>query len=349
LLKRNRPLRDKNGSLILPIITILRSGVTQTPTEDITGRGINQRTGEIVIRRKLSNSDRNYQNLVNRIFLKNQLSTAINSDNASEGQLATNRLIGDLENDGVISDGGLLVSNRLRNAFETIVIPSPQFYTANYDVTVWTQYTHHMNQILETMISSFLPQVQGWRIDTDKGYWFVASMSGDSYSPENNFEDMGQDERIIKYKFSIKVPAYMLASSSPGVPIPVKRYVSVPDVSFEIGSVIETSGSDTVQEPFLGADDPTLPIDEKFTKNADQRQTNKPRILQPGIDPHDPALKSFPKGRGYSTYKKITYKDKSGKLTSKYTRVSTTNKYTGETVYSSGFDLGSLEIVVVED
>ena len=349
LLKRNRPLRDKNGSLILPIITILRSGVTQTPTEDITGRGINQKTGEIVIRRKLSNSDRNYQNLVNRIFLKNQLSTAINSDNASEGQLATNRLIGDLENDGVISDGGLLVSNRLRNAFETIVIPSPQFYTANYDVTVWTQYTHHMNQILETMISSFLPQVQGWRIDTDKGYWFVASMSGDSYSPENNFEDMGQDERIIKYKFSIKVPAYMLASSSPGVPIPVKRYVSVPDVSFEIGSVIETSGSDTVQEPFLGADDPTLPIDEKFTKNADQRQTNKPRILQPGIDPHDPALKSFPKGRGYSTYKKITYKDKSGKLTSKYTRVSTTNKYTGETVYSSGFDLGSLEIVVVED
>lgn len=349
MLKNNRPLRNKVGSLILPIITIIRTGISQSPNEDITGRGINQRTGEIVIKRRLSDSDRNYQNLINRSLLKNQLSVAVSPTEAVPEQISTTREIGKLANDGVISDGGLLVSNRLKNVYETLVIPSPQFYTINYDVVVWTQYTHHMNQIIETLMSSFLPQMQGWRIDTSKGYWFIANMADETFAAETNFEEMGQDERIIKYKFGVKVHAYVLASDTPGAPIPVKRYVSVPDVTFEINGVTDSSSKDTVSEPFLGADDPTLPINEKLAKNVDQRKTNKPRILAPGIDPNDPALESLPRGRQYSKYKKITYKDNDGNLVTKYARVSNINKYTGETVYSSGFDLGSLEIVTTED
>jgi len=39
----------------------MRTGITQSP-DDITTRGINQQTGEIVVRRRLDKSDRDYQN-----------------------------------------------------------------------------------------------------------------------------------------------------------------------------------------------------------------------------------------------------------------------------------------------
>lgn len=333
LLKRGRPLRDKNNTLILPLITIMRSELNQTSAEDIAGRGINQQVGEIVIKRRLDKSDRGYQSLINRIFLRGQQNVAVGSSNTDDpAQLTTERTIGDMANDAIISEGGLLYNDRLKNVYETLVIPTPQFYTAKYQVTIWTQYTQHANQILEKVFSSLLPQAQSWRLETPKGYWFVAKIEDGSLSSETSFEDMSQQERFIKYNFTIAVPAYIFASKTPGAPVPIKRYVSAPVISFDFTTVDEPSELSSVTEEsqyIIGSDDPTLPLDEQKNNRRDQRTPGwRQQKIYPvidGSDTNDPALRNKRK----NFVKQISKNSK------------------GETVYS-GQSLGGVEIVVTK-
>jgi hypothetical protein len=359
MLKRNKPLRDKSNTLILPIITIGRTGLSQTASEDLVGRGINQKTGEIIIKRRLDKSDRVYQNLINRTLLKNQSNLAVNPIDAINNQLSTTSAVGDMSEIQTVKSGGYLSGKRdTKNVYETIVVPSPQFITATYEVIVWTQYTHHMNQVLETIMSSFLPQVQGWRIDTASGYWFVAQMEDGSLAPETNFDDMSQGERLIKHKFNIKVPAYILASSAPGVPIAVKKYVSAANVTFDVGTsgndssaILNSQSENLVSDPFLGSDDPTLPLGNSpaLSRRDDQRSREMRHAFEPGdISRGDKALGSFSRGTNPAKYQKITSVDPSGKESTRYVRVINKNKFTGETTYAPGFDITSLTITSIE-
>jgi len=352
LSKRSSGLRDKNGSLILPLITVVRTSIEQSGDSDIAGRGINQQTGEIVVRRRLDKSDREYQGLINRLFLKHQMNLAVPSDSADIDQLVTERSVGDLSDDPTVMDGGLLASNNKNNVYETITIPSPQFFTATYDVTFWTQYTVQMFQMIELLIASFLPQGNAWRLDTSKGYWYVATVDGNTYNSENNTDDMSQEERILKHKFTVKVPGYILASAVPGAPVPIKRYISSPIITFDVGlNTNEMEESLGVSDPFLGSDDPTLPMSENQNKRPDQRQVNDTKLYpnKNQISQQDPALASLPRGTKPSRYKKITSVNKNGKTITKFVRITTTNRYSGETVYGSDFDFGGLTISITDD
>jgi len=362
MIKRNKPLRDKANTLILPLITIGRTGFSQTPTEDMVARGINQKTGEIIIRRRLDKSDRGYQNLINKTSLKGQSNLAVNPLDAIVDQLSTIRTTGEISNDPTVNSGGLLLGKKgkMNNAYETIVIPAPQFVTVSYDVIVWTQYTHHMNQVMETIISSFLPQVQGWRIDTPKGYWFLANVEEGSFNTETNFEDMSLGERIIKQKFTVKVPAYILASSAPGVPLAAKKYVSVTSISFDVGTSgknVPSAESPTqkdmsVIDPFLGSDDPTLPLGDssRRSREHDQRMLNSARPFVGGdVEESDPSLQSFPRGTQPGRYTKIVSTDIAGDRITKYARIVNKNPFTGETTYAPGVDLSGLTITAIEE
>lgn len=358
MLKNNRPLRDKSGTLILPLITIGRTGISQTASEDMAGRGINQKTGEIIIKRRLDKSDRVYQNLINRTLLKNQENLSVPQLEAIQDQLSTTGQVGQLSEEPVIKAGGHLIGKKgSKNVYETLVIPAPQFFTATYEVILWTQYTHHMNQVIETIMSSFLQQVQGWRLDTPKGYWFIAQFEEGSLAPETNFDDMSSGERIIKYKFNVKVPAYILASSAPGVPIAAKKYVSVPNVSFDVGDAGEDPLSSSaaadplVDDPFLGTDDPTLPLGESapLSRRSDQRARAMRQAFAPGdVAWGDAALDSFPRGTRPGKYQKIVSVNSAGKESVQYVRVVSKNKFTGETTYASGFDIAGLNITSIE-
>jgi hypothetical protein len=353
--KRLKALKDRNNTLILPLITAVRTTLTQDPALDITGRGINQQTGEIVINRRLDKSDRAYQGLINRLMLRNQANLAVTPSEVEPGQLSTLGEIGDLEDDPTVQQGGLLLPNRQKNVYETIVIPAPQFFTAKYDVTLWSQYTGHMNQMLEAMISSFLPQGNSWRLDTPQGYWFMASVDGNQYTADTNTDDYSQEERLIRYKLVINVPGYILASGTPGAPVPVRRYISSPTISFQVSTGgSESIGNDSIDDPFLGADDPTLPLtsgDDGPNTRSDQRMINRTRLYPDSqeINPEDPALRSYPRGTHPARYKKVTGIDGRGKKVVRLVRVRNINGSTGETVLVPDQDLLGLTIVLVED
>ncbi len=329
LLKKGNLLRDKNNTLILPLITIMRTELNQSVGEDVVGRGINQQLGEIVVKRRLDKSDRNYQNLINKIFLPNQTSAS----NSSPAGLSSDRSTGSLSGKKFVKDGAYLAPNLRNNVYETLVVPMPQFYTAKYQVTIWTQYTQHANQVLEKIFSSFLPQGQSWRLDTAKGYWFIAKVDEGSFDTETNFDDMSQQERYIKHTFSVTVPAYFFVSSAPGLPIPIKRYVSSPFVSFDTNAYPSISEESGDSKYVLGSDDPTLPLDEQQNNRDDQRDVGwrqqKVYAIGSSDDPavleSDPASLGIP--RGYIKVRNTTSK--------------------GETVYT-GASLEDLEIVVIK-
>lgn len=268
LLKGGRLLRDKNNTLILPLITIMRTDMNQSVGEDVVGRGINQQVGEIVVRRRLDQTDRDYQRLINRLLLPNQDRL---SESTPTSEISTKRKVGDLSTKKYVRDGALLTPDLTNNIYETIVVPTPQFYTAKYQVTVWTQFTQHANQIMERIFSSFLPQGQSWRLDTEKGYWFVAKVEDGSFSIETNFDDMSQQERYIKHTFNVSVPAYFFVPNAPGGVVPIKRYVSSVTIDFDSGFDDPVTPSNPEVSYVLGSDDPTLPLDQKPNRTASQQ------------------------------------------------------------------------------
>ena len=347
MLKKRRPLRDKSNTLILPLVTIMRTSIAQAP-DDFTKRGINQQTGELVVHRRLDKSDRNYQNLINKSLILNQTNVAISVTGSNvpiDNQITTSRLVGKSTKKSTNNFDALLVSNKKNNIFETIVVPAPQFYVATYEVTIWAQYMQHMNQIIEKFVSSFLPQAQAWKLITPKGYWFIATIEGGNFNIETNFDDMSSSERFIKCSFTLKVPAYILASTAPGIPVSVKRYISSPMIEFSVaakGVSTATSPEEYSNGHLLGSDDPTLPLDDRYSPRDDQRslggrqQTNSPDK----IDSNDPALINLPRGVNPSTYQKIIIGNEV-----KYAKIININSATGETIYSTS-DIEGLKIIL---
>lgn len=355
ILKNKKALRDRNNSLILPLLTISRTSVVQDSSQDIAGRGINQQTGEIIIKRRLDKSDRGYQNLINRFFLRNQKNVAVTNGKGNvNDQYLTDRNLGMDEYDPLIQDGAWLADVKKNNIYETIVVPSPQFCTISYEITLWTQYTQHMNQLLEQVISSFLPQSNAWKLDTPKGYWFIATVENNSYDPENNFEELGQEERIIKYKFNVSVKAYIFASQYPGVGVPIKRYVSSPIITFNVSMANSEDGFTNLPKlsnnPFLGSDDPTLPLDEKANLRDDQRRAGT--TLYSPKDPaisDDPAYESRSAKHVNNLYTNTITLNTQGQIVRQYARVYKVNSSSGETIIKPASQINSQPSPVSED
>ena len=382
LLKRGKPIRDKSNTLILPLVTIMRTGISQG-SDDITHRGINQQTGELVIRRRLDSSDRAYQNLLNKQSIIFQKNVAVNNgDPTIDNQNITGRKIGKSKATLDTRRGALLTSNLSNNIYETIVVPSPQFYTSTYQITVWTQYTQHMNQIIEKMIASFLPQAQSWKVTTNKGYWFVASIEGGAFNIETNFDDMSSAERYVKCSFEIKIPAYLWVSSAPGAPIPVKKYISSPIIQFAIASKGTPDPGFNISEEFsnnfyVGNDDPTLPLADQPNARPDQRRTGSSITPYRGIvqtsNPETPVAATANREIDSEIGNEINILDRASPIVytktslpaypgtsqpvvkfdtgseTKYIKVFSKNPTTGETVYTETNMNGGVELLPISE
>lgn len=330
LFKKERPFRDNNQTIILPLVTVRRTGLEQNIADDITGRGINQQTGELVIKRRLSTRDRSYQNLIAKLGLPNQKNV---SRSHISGTIDTDRPINEHAYDAVVQDGGLLSPINDKNIWEIITIPSPQFYKATYEITFWTSYAVHMNQMIQQMMTSYLMQGgANFRIETTQGYWFVASIVDNTYKPEDNSEDYGEEERLVRYSFQITVPAYLIAGENiEGTPAATRRYVSAPLVTFAVGSDELELVNNAI--PDQKSNDPDLagdPTDPRFVLN--DPNSNFPQDASKKVE------------SSYSS--KVVLNPFSGKNETRYLKVVTTNPSTGETVYR---DIDGLSFKIVEE
>lgn len=238
LIKSDRPPKDKNGAYILPIVAIKRTGIEQSKLGTIPGRGMGQSTGDVVIKTRLSDRDPGYQALINKLNLKNQDNVAsvgnelLTTDprSADAGATATRRARRKSINN---ITGELLAPDLSRNIFEVITMPFPHFFTAIYEVTFWTQYTQHMNAVIERFMTSYDAQGNQFRLETDKGYWYVGYVD-DDINPDDNFSEFTDDERLVRYKLTFKVPAYLHGHERHGSGLPFRKFLSAPQISFEL-------------------------------------------------------------------------------------------------------------------
>jgi len=241
LTRRKNPIRDDNNTLILPLIAISRNNVDFSNGQSGRGSAITTRdqTG-YVIKKRLSDHDRDYQNIINKFGIQNQdnvssrknfLGSDITPGNgANPGTVASRRQNNNLRfsKSGLITLSNESISN---NIFEVIQIPYPIFLTIDYNVVFWSQYMIQMNEMQETFLSNMLGQSEEFVIKSTKGYEYVAK-SSTSFNSEFNFSNYTDSERIIKASINLKVSGYILNSQNPGIPNQIRSFVSSPMIDF---------------------------------------------------------------------------------------------------------------------
>jgi hypothetical protein len=232
VLRRKEPLRDRSGALILPLVSIMRAGVTQAPS---MGAGTNQ-NADLTIKKRLSPKDPLYQRLINKHAIVNSDNLVSPSAKATDitgslaGRIASRRPGRPRTSDSV--HGRLLETDLGKNIFEIITLPPPKYYTTTYEVTFWSQYTVQMNDMIMGLMTLYQSYSQRtFRLETPKGYWFVGYIDED-LSPGNNFDDFTDSERLVRYSFNITVPAYIIGAAFSSSQNVLRKYVSAPDISF---------------------------------------------------------------------------------------------------------------------
>jgi len=309
LAKRLKPFRDRNGLILLPAVSIRRTTIEQ--------QGGDVFLGEMTIKRRLDESDGDYQKLINRLALKN-VDSLIDTTRSNRGK---DKNLQSIREGMLLDDRGPLKSDHV---YEIVSIPFPQFFTATYDVVFWSSYTQHMNYMIETLLSSQIVPGKGFYLKTDKGYWFNASIDN-SLTAQDNADDITDSERLIKYSFKITVRGFLLAPQGPGQRVPFKRYLSSVNVAFETYtaegvSINEQTDVDNFNQT---KNDPTE--DNQFVL-SDIQQDTKTQQKPPELDKY---------------LFKREYRDYDGQLKEKTIKQMSNNQKKGETVYTAS-DLKTL-------
>jgi hypothetical protein len=195
LSKNNKDLRDEDGTLKLPLITIERTSVAK----DMNFKGAYY--GNPV---NFSDPTRGGRISISRRIVKdktNNFSVADNIKNLNGIRRTPN------------GQGYFPKKDNEKIVYETLNMPMPVYLTINYIVTVRTQYIQQMNQLttpfatLGGHINSFLIKKDSHRYET-----FVQS----DFTLGNNTSNIGVDERIYDTKFNFKVLGYIIGEGPNG-------------------------------------------------------------------------------------------------------------------------------------
>ena len=173
--KGYRELRDPAGQLILPIITVERTGVVK----DMARKGpywanippTDKSKNVLTIARKIS--PEKTRNFLNADAYKQR--GKINF----KAQKANNKIV-----------------------YEYTSIPQPVYVDVTYKITIWSEYQQQMNEIVQPFITTG----GGVNYDTieENGYKYEIFI-GDAFAQEDNVSNMEEDER--KYQTSIDIKA----------------------------------------------------------------------------------------------------------------------------------------------
>jgi hypothetical protein len=240
LTRRKNPIRDKNNALILPLISIMRNEIDVSANQHgfKTAISYGDQPG-YYIKKRLAKHDRNYQNIINKLGIKNQKNVSSRSNfdrnDISPGNIAKSNTVASRRNgkNNSLFDQNIDLGDNLgKNIYEIIEIPYPTFASVKYTAVFWSQYNTQANEMLQTLFRSFPGQAHEIPIKTTAGFELVIFFD-DNFSPDTNFETYSDEERLIKYKINFTVPGYILnPKSMKGMPNQIRSYFSAPTINF---------------------------------------------------------------------------------------------------------------------
>jgi hypothetical protein len=239
LTRRKNPIRDKNNTIILPVISIMRKNIDFSPSQANKGTAISFREQEsYVVRYRLSSRDRKFQNIINKQGVKSQKNVSsrenfeLTSPTKTRANLGTVTTRRESSNINFSANAKVALGENLgKNIFEVMEIPYPEFVAVTYNVVFWTQYMQQSNQMLETLLVNFTGQGEEIPLTTEAGYELVAFFAS-PFSGDSNLDEFTENERIIRHSFDVTVPGYIINPKHPGMPKMIRKYISAPQINF---------------------------------------------------------------------------------------------------------------------
>lgn len=185
-IKSEKSLRDSSGALVLPVVSVERTGITKDPTRKggfqahlFTNKG-NGRTGRMVIAKKIvQDKTRNFA-VVNNTRRDNYT-----SGNNQQYYPRINKKI----------------------VIKTLSIPIPVYINVDYKITLKTEYQQQMNEMLTPFmtrtgqINSFVLRRNGhlYEVFIDQGF-----------THNNNVATLGEDLRMFTTEITFRVLGYLI-------------------------------------------------------------------------------------------------------------------------------------------
>lgn len=323
LTRRKNPIRDENNTIILPIISITRADIDFSPDQQGRGSAITTRDQQqYIVKKRLSKKDRQYQNIINKLSIKNQKNVTSRSnfiDNTvSPGNIASPNTISTRRNVKGLSytaKGGIINLNSEQqlgdNIFEFVQVPYPIFVAIKYNVTVWCQYMSQMNKIQEIYLSSFKGQSEEFVEKSKTGLEYVIK-SETSFSADNNFSNYAEEERVIKSNIGLVVTGYIINQKLVGQPDLVRSSFSAPFIEFgyfdSLGNIVNK-------------------------ENDNKSQVNK--FVLNDIQSYNEITNENERGQSSEYVEEIIENPFTGEKEVKYSKVLNRNNRAGETVISN--------------
>tara|TARA_R110000824_G_scaffold32672_3_gene105317 strand:+ start:4469 stop:5353 length:885 start_codon:yes stop_codon:yes gene_type:complete len=185
-IKKDKSLRDTDGALELPVISIERTGIVKDPQQkgayqaQVYSKDKNGRTGRMVIAKRIvEDKTRNYA-VVGNTRRGNYTSTK-----EQEYYPRINKKI----------------------VVQSLSIPIPVYINANYKILIKTEYQQQMNELLAPFMSR-TGQVNAFVLRRN-GHLYEAFIE-QGFTHTNNVADMGDDMRMFSSEITIRVLGYLI-------------------------------------------------------------------------------------------------------------------------------------------
>jgi len=190
-IKNNKELRDSNGVLILPLITIERSSVAKDPAK----KGIffgpidakpDYKGGSIVIKKRINQEKT--ANFANADALRSRNLLDGGSRHYRRGQI------------------NFPIPNK-KVVYQQMSIPMPVYIDINYAVTLRTEYQQQMNEIVTPFITR-TGAINSFLLERND-HQYEAFIQQD-FAQENNVSSLDIAERTYQTKVTINVLGYLI-------------------------------------------------------------------------------------------------------------------------------------------
>jgi hypothetical protein len=231
-IKYRDDLRDGESSLVFPLMTIHRSGVSKDP--NMKGQ-----------------FQANLAPLRNRYFIANELNQPKTNDYARAQSVRENRFAPQLN--------FLVKKESKKQIYKYYKVPIPVYVTVNYEINIITNYQQQTNEILQKLIN--VGSGQNYFIIEKDGYRFESFMQQE-FSTDSNVASMGEEERKYTSKVTTKVLGYLIGEGL-NQDQQIEIHENIVDIKFPQERVLS---SKPVSVPRLndGNESITTPAEETF-------------------------------------------------------------------------------------
>ncbi len=204
--KSNRALRDDEGALILPAVSIERTGIIKDPerkgsfqantfSQDQKGR-----SGRMVIAKK------------------------IKQDKTRNFAVATGTRT---NNGGKLQDYYPRINKQV--VIQTLSIPIPVYVNVEYKIVIKTEYQQQMNQLMQPFMTR-TGQINSFLLKRN-GHIYEAFID-QSFTHNNNMSDLNEDLRMFETTINLRILGYLIGEGDNDDRPLVKIEESVVEVTF---------------------------------------------------------------------------------------------------------------------